>query len=62
MSKYYRNCGTQLGENVRFCPSCGTVVSIPHDTSISGGAAYTSGGGIGFSDRINSPETVKYIK
>lgn len=62
MSNFCENCGTALEEAARFCPSCGKAV-VPRDKEASPKATiYGYGGSIGFSDRINSPEVIEYVK
>ncbi|MBQ9510875.1 MAG: zinc ribbon domain-containing protein [Clostridia bacterium] len=29
MAKYCTKCGTQLNDNIKFCPNCGTATAAP---------------------------------
>lgn len=63
MGNFCENCGAQLGEKANFCPSCGNAVAARQNNSgetIAAGSS--SGGGIGFSDRINSAEVIEHIR
>ena len=61
MYRFCSQCGEQLQDNVKFCPSCGKAV-VPRNIDEPTEAPIYGYGGIGFSDRINSPEVAEYVK
>ena len=50
---YCSNCGSQLTENAKFCPGCGSAQAAPVQTVLLNQ---------GFSPRINDPAFAKYLK
>lgn len=62
MSNFCENCGAPLEEAARFCPSCGKAVAPQDKEALPKATIYGYGGSIGFSDRINSPEVIEYVK
>lgn len=52
---YCSNCGTQISENTRFCPACGSEIKQESQAPQSAGLR-------GFSPRINDPAFTKYVK
>lgn len=62
MCRFCSQCGEQLQDKVKFCPSCGNAASEKPTTGTADTVDFTTGGSIGFSNRINAPEIVEHIK
>ena len=72
MAKYCTKCGTQLNDNIKFCPNCGAAIAAPapaqqnatqYTAPVYGAPAQAGNGAVrqdipapGFSDRVNHPQ------
>ncbi|MBR0134674.1 MAG: zinc-ribbon domain-containing protein [Clostridia bacterium] len=71
MSKFCKNCGTQINDSIRYCPNCGAALTVPdaQPAYAPAGPVYAGNGAVrqgvpapGYSDRADHPEILAAIK